>query len=536
MRRVRLVSSFRLSLLLAGLLVFILLAPAAVAQDAAGSAPTAADVSELKSSLAATRAQLTDCQQQIALLRSQLQQVLTALSKNGRIAGVTERPVDDTVTSSAAPRQLLSGGPQAEQYPAASAPAADSGNPSAAAPDQGQDQDMLAAQVQQMEQTKVASASRYKVRLSGLVLMNAFSNSGNVDIMDLPNLAFRTQPGFSGGNVGATLRQTILGAEVNGPDWLGAHTSGDVQVDFFGGFPTAHYGETAGLIRLRTAHARLDWRHTSVIASQDSPFFSPLSPTSYATLGEPAMSWAGNLWVWTPQVEVEHRWTLSDKSSFFVQGGVLDPLTEEIPDFQFNRVPTEGENARRPAVAAHTGWSGVLAGRDATFGAGTYYERQAYGFGRNVDAWAATGDWNLPLVNWLEWSGEVYRGRALGGLGGGIWKSVVYNGTVSPNSALLGLNDIGGWTQLKFHVTPKLEFNAAAGAANPFAHDLQVFANPVGEYSSPLSRNQAAFVNSIYRPRSNLLLALEYRHLRTYNLRGIGNSADHVNLAVGVSF
>jgi len=50
-----------------------------------------------------------------------------------------------------------------------------------------------------------------------------------------------------------------------------------------------------GIARMRTASLRLDWKNTAVIAGQDSLFFSPLSPTSFASLATPAFPSAGNL-------------------------------------------------------------------------------------------------------------------------------------------------------------------------------------------------------------------------------------------------
>jgi hypothetical protein len=43
-------------------------------------------------------------------------------------------------------------------------------------------------------------------------------------------------------------------------------------------------------------------------------------------------------------------------------------------------------------------------------------------------------------------------------------------------------------------------------------------------------------VNMIYRPRSDLLFAAEYRRLRTYSLTDGRNSAGHLNLSMGVLF
>src|SRR5437899_2911468 len=88
-------------------------------------------------------------------------------------------------------------------------------------------------------------------------------------------------------------------------------------------------GINSGLVRLRIASARLDWAHSSIVVGQDSLFTSPLSPTSFASLVIPSFGYSGNLWTWTPQVRVEHRFDLSDDQNVTVQGGILDNLTGE---------------------------------------------------------------------------------------------------------------------------------------------------------------------------------------------------------------
>ena len=183
-----------------------------------------------------------------------------------------------------------------------------------------------------------------------------------------------------------------------------------------------------GLVRMRTATVRLDWTNTSIVAGQDRLFFAPLAPTSLATLATPALSYAGNLWGWTPQVRVEHRVVLSDASSLSFQGGILDSLTGDIPPDQFDRYPSWGEQSGQPAFAARVSWSHRMFGQDFTVGAGGYYGRQDWGFSRNVDGWAGTADLTLPLGKRFEFTGEFYRGRAVAGFGGGIGQSVLLNG------------------------------------------------------------------------------------------------------------
>jgi len=395
----------------------------------------------------------------------------------------------------------------------------------------------LAAKVAEYEQTKVESASKYKVKLSGMILMNAYTNIGNVDVTELPNRAFRRSGEATSGDTGATLRQTTVGLQVTGPTLAGARSSADIDLDFYGGIPQASYGATMGILRLRTARARLDWRDWSVVAGQDVPFFSPLSPTSYASVAEPALSWSGNLWVWLPQIRAERRWNVAERSNLAWSFGLVDPLSEERPSSQFNRHADPGEATRIPGMASHFGWNGALRGGAATAGVGGYFGKQDWGYHKRIDSWLVTADFDLPFARWIALSGEIYRGQALGGLGGGIWASALFDDDPDlPGTNIAALGDVGGWSQLKIKPADKWEFNTTVGAANPLSADLRTFANPRTYAFTPLSRNQTFLLNSIYRPRSNLLFALEYRHLRTYGLSGTKNTADHLNFSVGVSF
>lgn len=403
------------------------------------------------------------------------------------------------------------------------------------------DEQLLTGKVDEQYQTKLESASKYRVRFSGIALFNLFGNSGSVNNQDVPTTA--TEPATNGGSgsVGGTLRQSILGFEVFGPDVWGAHSSGAVSMDFGGGFPSVYNGVTSGLFRLRTATVRLDWGNTSIVAGQDSLFFVPDSPTSYASLIVPALSYAGNLWSWTPQLRVEHRAFVSGNSSVTLQGGILDPLTGEPPDgyqYTWYRYPDAGELSRQPAYAARVAYQHAAFGRTFTLGAGGYYSRENWEYGRLVNGYAATLDWNVPLNRWFTLNGAFYRGSAIGGLGGGIGLSVLYSGPpANPYTQVQPLNTVGGWTQLKFQPTPRLEFNAAFGLENPFASDVRAFGESAESYGNPtLARNRGGFGNVIYRPRSDLLLSLEYRRLRTLSIYDYSNEASQLNLMMGILF
>jgi regulator of replication initiation timing len=398
-------------------------------------------------------------------------------------------------------------------------------------------QQLLAARVNEQHDTKVESASKYRVRLSGIVLLNLFNNRGAVDNVDIPTTAAYPEPLQSNGSIGATVRQSLIGLEVLGPTVAGARTSAEVQMDFGGGFPNAPNGSTTGIFRLRTAALRMNWDHTSVVAGQDTLFFAPLAPTSFATLAVPALAYSGNLWSWTPQLRVEHTLDLSDISSIKFSAGVLEPLTGVVTSTNYLQQPGPGENSRVPAAASRIAWTHRAFGKSLSIGGGGYYSQQNWGYDRIVNGWAGLADINLPITTRAVLSGEFYRGSAIGGLGGGLGRSVLWNGPLLYSTSIIHpLNAAGGWTQLKILATPKIQFNGAVGEDNSFASDLRALPNAQSYGDPGLARNRSAFANVVYRPRSDLLLALELRRLRTFSISGDANAATHLNLAMGYLF
>jgi len=382
-------------------------------------------------------------------------------------------------------------------------------------------QRFLSDRLEEQHQIKVESTSRYRVKLSGIVMLNAFANRGRVDSQEVPDLALRPNPAETGRTFGMTALQSQVGLETYGPVLGGAKTSAGLQFDFFGtSAANSQYATSYGAVRLRTAAFRMDWSRTSIVVGQDVPFISPLSPTSVATLAYPAFSYSGNLWTWIPQARIEHRFSVSEQSTISLQGGLFDPVP---------RGPAQ------PAYATRLAWSHGDTDRPLAFGIGGYYSREDRGFDRSVDGWAGTADWLVPLGNRFTLSGEFYRGEAIGGLGAAQGRSVVYSGPeIDPDTEIIGLNTIGGWAQLGFKATPTIEFHGAYGEDQPFKEDLFYYSPPAAGTSS-ISRNRTQMYNVIYRPRTNLVFSLEYRRFRTWRI-DTSTTANHVNLGVGVLF
>lgn len=396
---------------------------------------------------------------------------------------------------------------------------------------------LLNGKVDDQNQIKIESASKYRVRLSGIVLLNLFNTRGTTDNQDFPTWATPQGPGDPKGDFGASLRQSELGLEIFGPRLAGAKTTGNLQVDFSGGFPNTLNGVNYGLVRLRIASLRMDWGHTSLVAGQDNAFVSPLAPSSIASLAVPALGYAGNLWGWIPQIRVEHRYDLSGRQSLILQGGVFDNLTGELPYDSYLRTPSAGERSSQPAYGGRVAWTNNFLGRPLTLGTAGYYSRQDWSFNHHVDGWGGMADWDVPLASHVSLSGEFYRGRALGGLGAGFGRSVIFSDAViGANTRVRALNSIGGWSQLKLKASSRLEFNGALGLDNPYTQDLRAFPRPRSYIFPALAQNRSGLVNFIYRPRSNLVFSGEYRHLRTFLIGSNSASADQLNMIMGILF
>jgi hypothetical protein len=480
-------------------------------------------VRELRAAVVEVRSEAAQYRAETAELRRELQATRGELAASG--AGQTgAHPVESTGTADSA-----------------------SANPSRHLPQTGALEDRVAAleessqllngKVDDQNQIKVESASKYRVRLSGIVLLNLFNTRGTTDNQDFPTWATTQGPADPKGDFGVSLRQSELGLEVFGPRLAGAKTTGNLQLDFSGGFPNTLNGVNYGLLRLRIASLRMDWQHTSIVAGQDNAFVSPLSPTSFASLAVPALGYAGNLWGWIPQVRVEHRYDLSDGQSITLQGGIFDNLTGELPYYSFLRIPSAGERSSQPSYGARAAWTTNIFGRPMTLGTAGYYSRQDWSFNHHVDGWGGMADWDIPVSSRISLSGEFYRGRALGGLGAGFGRSVLFSdATIGANTGVRALNSVGGWSQLKFKASSRLEFNGAFGLDNPYAQDLRAFSAPQSYFFPSLAQNRSALANFIYRPRSNLVFSGEYRYLRTFLIDSNSNNAEQVNMIMGILF
>src|SRR5579884_3275760 len=190
-------SAVRLPALLA-LLVLVFSAIASFGQ-ASGSAPPESlqdsirelqeQVRELRSAIDEMKAESARYRQETAELRRELQQ--------SRESSVAASAMPASVP--APPQSAIDAGPDSSSR--------DQQSLSQRVTRLEEDQQLLSGKVDDQYQTKIESASKYKVRLSGIMLFNLASNSGAVDNLDFPSLAVAGST-LNHGSLSGTLRQS----------------------------------------------------------------------------------------------------------------------------------------------------------------------------------------------------------------------------------------------------------------------------------------------------------------------------------------
>jgi hypothetical protein len=472
----------------------------------------------LASALRATQQQVEQSQRQIQQMQAEIDRLRALLA------------AQDALPNSG----TAAGGPTAPVVVAES-----SGSASNGSEDASEDIEILKSASAQQQQTKVESSSKFPVRLTGLVLFNAFVNRGTVDQIDLPSSALLPNTAASNTSTGASLRQTILGLEGTGPVLGGAQMSARASLDFFGGVTGAATSGPAGTVRLRTAAIAAAWAHDTLEANYDTPLISPLSPESFATVAQPSLAWSGNLWTWAPQLTWKHSFDRANSGhALSLQLGLLDTQTLNAASSVTQRSTGAGEASGQPSYETRLAYGSGTDDHRVELGIGGLYGRQDYKGGQRIDTWATAADWLLPLGTRLRVSGELYRGRGLGDLGGGAYRNTVtFNFPNSTATYLRALEAEGGWLQWSYTLSSTLRANASIGQDSASGNELRTSValtgvGPVFFYA----RNRSIVGNLVFRPWSSIVVSPEYRRLQSWPILGSVNTASIYTLTFGYQF
>ena len=398
-------------------------------------------------------------------------------------------------------------------------------------------QAMQATQIATLDQSKVESTSKYPVKLSGMVLLNSFVNTHRVDSAATPSVALS-----GGGSTGLSARQTLVGLDINGPHLFAAQTHGDLRLDMSASASGSGYtGSYAlGLVRLRTAHADLNWNRSHAFFALDRPLISPQAPSSLTAIALPPLAWSGNLWAWNPQLGASFDAFTFSSGSLRTQAALIDtadppPLFSTAATGTYTP-PSTAELSRWPGIQSRIAYESADREWGTQFGIGGYFApHRTSNSGFTFESWAGAADFRIPASRFMQFSGSAYWGSALGGLGGGAYKDYVAR-TENGERYYRALDDRGGWLQWKQKTGERLEFNEAFGIDNVPAGQLRPYAisTPVSDYN--LSRNRTITGNVIYSPSAYLLFSLEYRRIMSSYVTAPSTFSDVIGIAAGYRF
>lgn len=486
-----------------------------------------------------------------ATLSEQIQGLTNAMARTQSQLDESQRELNEMRKQLAALQGLMARGepaadPPATQHTADSSSAAAAAHETTAAEidDLRERETVAESEIATHEQDKVESESKYPVKITGMLLLNGFVNTNAVNAAATPVIAV---PGS--GSTGASARQTVLGFDARGPHLFGARTYGDLRVDFAGNpqasASSAAYNNGSGtLLRLRTMHAALQWSQTEAFFSLDRPITSPDTPTSLTAVSEPALAWSGNLWTWNPQVGVRQNLRLGNSRDLNLEAALIDvsdaPLSPSnvVASGTTPTVSSSGEQSRWPGVEARV--SVLRTGTNEAgshIGVGGFFAPHRTAIGDNFDSWAATLDARLQLPARFQMTASAYRGLALGGLGGGLYKDFAYAMSPSGKYYFTALDDAGGWVELKEKFNERFEANAAFGMDNVFSHELRPYAAAAaGNVYQGLARNHTYTGNLIFSPSAYLLFSLEYRHIESTPVVGAPSGSNVIGLGAGYKF
>ena len=359
-----------------------------------------------------------------------------------------------------------------------------------------------------------------EANLHGLVLMNAFHTTDNVNNSDVPQFAIPASPASPEGSASsATVRQSRVTAFALVPEFGGGVLEGELDVDFYGGQQPSSGGRTFPLLRVRRAIAELTWNRVALLVGQESPPIAAVSPSSIASVGFPDFAGAGNLWLWIPQIRLSADLPSSGAVRLGAEIAALAPTSGD-PQGAFLTQPDIGERSGRPFLQGRVRGRWGQGDQLGEVSAGGHYGWILDAAGDRVPSKALALSLWTPLGPRLDFRAEAFTGQALAGLGGGgIGQNMVVDG--------VPVRTVGGWAQLNLRPTEQWEIGGGGGIDDPDDEDL-------GDISR--LRNLAIEGHVTWR-KLPAVVGVEVRHLRTRYREPVGDlTATHINLGMGFEF
>jgi hypothetical protein len=313
----------------------------------------------------------------------------------------------------------------------------------------------------------------FKITLFGAVRLDAYYDTGRTQGPGMPAfLVPKFANGFSQKTISLNARNSMVGLLFAGPDIGKFHSGGKIQAVFVDN--TNVFADRNGFM-LTQAYGELfndKWRFA---AGLQLDVFAPGLPTllPFTIDGSPV----GN--TIKGQVRVERFVKLGSDSQLTLQGGLSEPLNSaKTPDISLD------EDNGWPNVEGRIAFGlgkpsrlGVLFQRPVEVGvSGVVGQLRRTALPEDPPrrvvstTWGVNLDFRVNLANRYGFKGEVYTGRGLGQMGGGVvqtldavtWKAI---------------GSTGGWVEGYFYLTPNLHNHTGIFIDDPVNKDITGLSN-----------------------------------------------------------
>jgi hypothetical protein len=374
----------------------------------------------------------------------------------------------------------------------------------------------------ELAQTKVEASQHFPIRLTGMALVNAFTNSKLNGGNDNPTIASLSAGPAAGG---ATWRQSIIGLDYRGSQTLwNGKIRGSLYLDFFGGTSQP----LNNLLRIRTATFGVDWSTRTLTVAQDKALVAFREPDSLAQVGVSPLTGAGNLWLWEPQIRFEQR------IHFDAQTGVNAQVALVQTSENATAVPAAFASSLeryRPGLEGRFEFVRRFGAQRRIEIAPSFHISTTHVAGGSVPSRVYSADWFLSPFRAVELTGFVFTGQNVahfgtGGIRQGFW-------ILAPRS-IQPVHTQGGWSQLNLIATPRLSFHLFAGQHDD--RDSDVRAGFTSATGGGILKNQAYGANLFYKLSPNVIASFEALHTRTTYLVFGNRLNNHYDLALAYLF
>ena len=306
-------------------------------------------------------------------------------------------------------------------------------------------------------------------------------------------------------------------------DSLGHATlTGKLEFDFFAG-----ENESRALPRLRHVYGKLAWGPVFLLFGQTTDVISPLIPSVNAE----AVMWnAGNLGDRQPQIQIGASPQLGSRVRFDLQLAAGQEGARTNADLD-NDGNLDGDLAGRPQLQGRAGVALKLwADQPINIGAWAVDGKQrlvllstlpqTVSQKSDFTTFAAGADVTLPITSFLVLQGEVWQGRNLADLRGGIGQLIdIRTGTE--------VRSMGGWGEVMLWPVHWWRIVGGMGIDHPNADDVQL--------RGERSLNQVMWVGNLFTAGA-FSLGLDYSRWHTEWVRLNTGKANRYSLSLIFSF